>query len=505
MTEPSSAPSDAPNRAMITVTAMMATVMQTLDSTIANVALPHMAGALSATTDQITWVLTSYIVAAAIATPLTGWLTARLGRKRVFLVAVAGFTVASVLCGVSENLNEIVMARLLQGMFGASLIPLSQSVLLDINPPERHARAMALWGMGVMIGPVLGPTLGGFLTENWNWRWVFFINLPVGIFSFVGLWRFLPDAGKRTMRFDAIGFTLLGVAIGALQILLDRGDQKDWFGSMEIRIEALTAGIAFLFFVLHTATDGEGSFLNVNLLKDRNYSTGLAFYFLLGLLLYATRALLPPMLQNDMNYSVMAAGLVTAPSGLGTMLSMMLAGRLSGRIDNRQLIAAGLLFNALSLWAMQAFTPYVTPWQIIWPGFIQGMGVGFMSVPLTTMTFSTLGPQLRSDGTAIYSLSRNIGSSIGISVMEMLFTHETRTIHGSLTSWITPDALVRHAQDPLVKLLNLHTLPGLAALEAVVQQQSEFIAYLDDFRCMMWMSLIALPFLILMRVKPRSP
>src|SRR3546814_857888 len=325
---------------MITLSIMLATIMQTLDSTIANVALPHMAGSLSASQDQIMWVLTSYIVAAAIATPVAGWLSGRYGRKAIFLVSIAGFTASSMLCGISGNLFEIVCARLLQGMFGAALVPLSQSVMLDINPTERHARAMAVWGLGVMLGPVLGPTLGGWLTDNLSWRWVFLINLPVGILSFLGIFHYIHEAGNRKLaRFDWFGFSMLAMAIGMLQLILDRGEQLDWFGSVEIRIEAAVGVIAFTFFVLHTLSAAGNSFFNLNLLKDQNFVTGLAFYFLLGLLLYATRALLPPMLQNLMGYPVMTTGLVTAPSGLGTMCTMMLAGRLVGRMDSRLILA----------------------------------------------------------------------------------------------------------------------------------------------------------------------
>ncbi|CAM5221400.1 DHA2 family multidrug resistance protein OS=Castellaniella defragrans OX=75697 GN=HNR28_000470 PE=4 SV=1 [Castellaniella defragrans] len=260
------------NKAMLTLSIMLATVMQTLDSTIANVALPHMAGSLSATQDQVTWVLTSYIVAAAIATPLTGWLSGRFGRKQVFLVSIAGFTITSMLCGASANLQEIVIARLFQGVCGAALVPLSQSVMLDANPPERHARAMAIWGMGVMLGPILGPTLGGWLTDNASWRWVFLINLPIGLLSLIGVYCYVDDVrAESKSRFDWFGFSMLALAVGLLQLLLDRGQQKDWFGSLEIRLEAIGAFVTFIFFILHTASFTGASFFNRKLLRDRNF------------------------------------------------------------------------------------------------------------------------------------------------------------------------------------------------------------------------------------------
>lgn len=279
------------NRPMITLSIMLATLMQSLDSTIANVALPHMQGALSASQDEITWVLTSYIVAAAIAMPLTGWLAARLGVKHLLAASIIGFTIASGLCGIAQSLPQIVIARLLQGMFGASLVPLSQSILLDINPRERQGRAMAVWGMGVMVGPILGPTLGGWLTESLNWRWVFFINLPVGAVALFGACTYLPkNTRKPGQSLDFFGFATLSLAVGALQALLDRGEQLDWFNSIEIRIEALIAVIAMAFFVVHTKAASNSSFFRRELLRDRNFVTGIFFAFVVGAVLYATRS-----------------------------------------------------------------------------------------------------------------------------------------------------------------------------------------------------------------------
>jgi DHA2 family multidrug resistance protein len=487
---------------MITVSIMLATIMQTLDSTIANVALPHMAGGLSASQDQITWVLTSYIVAAAIATPVTGWLSGRYGRKTVFLVSIAGFTIMSMACGAAANLAQIVVARLLQGAFGAALVPLSQAVMLDVNEPKDHAKAMAVWGMGVMLGPILGPTLGGWLTDNMNWRWVFLINLPVGVLSFYGVFRYIhEDVSRRGAgRFDVFGFATLAVAIGLLQLLLDRGEQADWFDSVEIRVYAVCAFISFCFFILHTATTGEQSFFKVALLRDRNFAMGLAFYFLLGLLLYATRALLPPLLQTLLGYPVVTTGVVTAPSGLGTMASMLVAGRLVGRLDGRLIIALGFGLTSLSLWQMSGYTPQITEWDVIVPAFIQGLGLGFTSVPLTTMTFSTLDRGLRSDGTAIFSLSRNIGSSIGISAMQTLLVRNTAIMHASLAAYVSAAAVMGHP-DALTRMFDVGSPSGLAGLDAVLSDQAAFIAYLDDFRFMMWLTLAAIPCLLFMRTR----
>jgi DHA2 family multidrug resistance protein len=502
---PSGNPAAVPHKHMITVSIMLATIMQTLDSTIANVALPHMAGGLSASQDQITWVLTSYIVSAAIATPVTGWLTGRYGLKSVFLVSIAGFTIMSLACGAAANLAQIVIARLLQGAFGAALVPLSQAVMLDVNEPKDHAKAMAVWGMGVMLGPILGPTLGGWLTDNMNWRWVFLINLPVGLLSFYGVARYIHDDGAQRSKsgFDVFGFTTLAVAIGLLQLILDRGEQADWFDSIEIRIYAVCAFVSFTFFILHTATSGEQSFFKVALLRDRNFAMGLAFYFLLGLLLYATRALLPPLLQTILGYPVVTTGIVTAPSGFGTMVSMLAAGRMVGRMDGRLIIALGFALTTLSLWQMSNYTPQITEWDVIVPGFIQGLGLGFTSVPLTTMTFSTLDRRLRSDGTAIYSLSRNIGSSIGISAMQTLLVRNTATLHASLSAYISAERLMTHP-DALSHMFDVATLRGLAGLNRVITDQAAFIAYLDDFRFMMWLTLASIPCLVFMRTRPAA-
>src|SRR6267378_752634 len=314
-----------PNRGAITASIMLATFMQGVDTTIANVALPHMQGSFSVSQDQVAWVVTSYIVAAAIMAPLTGWLAGRFGIKYVFFVSVAGFTVASALCGAATSLAQMVVYRLLQGICGAALVPLSQSVLLQINPPERHAKAMSVWGMGVILGPIIGPALGGYLTDYYNWRWVFYINLPFGVLASIGILIFIHETrhGRRE-AFDFFGFATLSLAIGSLQMLLDRGELKDWFSSTEIWIEATIAGLALYLFVVHTATATVRSFLNRELLKDGNCMIGTVLMFLIGMPLYGTMNLLPTMLQDLMNYPVMTTGLVTAPRGIGTMIAMFL-------------------------------------------------------------------------------------------------------------------------------------------------------------------------------------
>ncbi len=493
------------NRRMITVSIMMATVMQTLDGTIANVALPHMQGALSASQDQIAWVLTAYIVAAAIATPLTGWMVDRFGQKRVFLASVAGFTVASALCGLSSSLAEIVAARLLQGVFGAALVPMSQMVLMDINPPEKQGSAMGIWGMGVMVGPILGPTLGGWLTDSYDWRWVFFINVPVGALALYGIWRYIrPTRATRRMQFDMFGFASLSLTVGALQLIMDRGEQNEWFSAAETWVEAIVLVVACTYFIAHTALSrADKSFLDYRLLKNGNYVSGLLFVFIVGLVLYATRALTPTMLENLMNYPVATAGLVTAPSGFGTMLSMLIAGRLIGRVDLRLCLLAGFALSALALWQMTHYTLVVSESDIIWPGVLQGFGVGLVFVPLSAATFATLNPAMRAQGTAIFSLVRNIGSSVGIYCVQTVLQRNTVAVHASLAERIS-SANPAWNNPAVAAAFDLGRPSGAAALDAAVTEQATMIAYLNDFRLMLYLTLAVIPLLLFLKAPGRS-
>jgi MFS transporter, DHA2 family, multidrug resistance protein len=488
------------NRPMITLSIMLATIMQTLDSTIANVALPHMQGSLSASQDQIAWVLTAYIVAAAIATPLTGWLVDRFGQKNIFLASIGGFTVASMLCGMSNSLAEIVAARLLQGVFGAALVPLSQVVLLDINPKEKQGPAMAIWGVGVMVGPILGPTLGGWLTDSYNWRWVFFINVPIGMLAVYGMWRYIrPVPGPRQQRFDMFGFATLSLAIGALQLLLDRGQQNDWFSSTETWIEAIALVVMTTYFVAHTAlTPADKSFVDFRLFKNQNYASGVLFIFIVGLVLYATRALLPTMLETLMNYPVATTGLVTAPSGVGTMIMMLIVGRLIGKIDLRLMLFAGFSITAVSLWQMSHYTIELSESDVIWPGVIQGIGMGLVFVPLSAATFATLSPAMRAQGTALFSLVRNIGSSIGISLVQTLLVRNTVIAHASLTERVTYSNPAWH-NPAIAGTYDLSTLGGSALLDGSITQQAAMIAYIDDFWLMLFLTVGVTPLLLLIR------
>ena len=492
-------PAPVPNRGAITLSIMLATFMQGVDTTIANVALPHMQGSFSAAQDQIAWVVTSYIVAAAIMTPLTGWLAGRFGIKYVFLISVAGFTLSSALCGVATSLAQMVIYRLLQGICGAALVPLSQSVLLQINPPDRHARAMSVWGMGVILGPIIGPALGGWLTDQYNWRWVFFINVPVGVLAAVGILIFIRET-RRAHRepFDFFGFITLSVAIGALQMFLDRGELKDWFGSTEIWVEATVAGLALYLFVVHTATATDRSFLNRDLLRDANCTVGTILMFLVAIPLFGTMVLLPTMLQDLLNYPVLTTGLVLVPRGLGTMAAMLVVGRLIGRVDTRLTIMAGLALTALALWQMTGFSLAMGMGPVIFTGLLQGFGLGLVFTPLSIATFSTLPRQILTQGTAIFSLTRNIGSSVGIAIVEALLVENTQTVHSRLVEQLRPDNPVARAPH-MVAPFSLTDPSGIAALNAEATRQAAMVAYIDDFMLMTVIVVVGLPLLLLLR------
>jgi len=490
-----------PHHRLITVSIMLATIMQALDTTIAIVALPHMQGSLQASQDQISWVLTSYIVATAIATPLTGWLCGRWGRRRIFLIAVVGFTAASALCGVAVSLWQMVVARLLQGLFGAALVPLSQAVMLDINPKEKLGQAMALWGAGIMIGPILGPMVGGWLTEHAHWRWVFFINLPVGMLAFYGIARYLPESRPAGERLDVFGFATLSLSVGLLQLLLDRGEQLDWFNAPEIRIEAAGCAAALAFFIAHTWTTTGTSFLNRSLLRDRNFVTGILFSFIIGMILFATMALQPALLQDLLGYPVVDTGLLMVPRGVGTMLAMMIVGRLLKWLDPRTIMAGGFALTGIALYQMTGMTLDMDSELIVVSGFMQGMGIGFTFIPLTAATFGTLAPALRNDGTPIFSLLRNIGSSVGISIVVSLLSHRTSRAHAEL-------ALDIHYANPVLQTLppafDVATQAGLMALNGEVMRQAAMIAYVADFHVMLWITLAAMPLLLLIRKPSRD-
>jgi DHA2 family multidrug resistance protein len=428
-------------------------------------------------------------------TPPTGFLAGRFGIKRLFIASVAGFTAASMLCGMAESLAQIVMFRILQGLFGAALVPLAQTVLFDIYPKERQGSAMAIWGIAVMAGPVLGPVLGGWLTENYSWRYVFYINLPVGLLTLLGMMTFLRQSSpNRGAKLDWTGFATLSLAIGAFQIMLDRGEELDWFSSGEIQTEAVIAAAAFYIFLVHTFT-AQQPFVRPALFRNRNFTAGVLFVFIVGLTFFASLALQPPYLQTLMGYPVVTAGLVMGPRGLGTMAAMTVVGKVMGRIDTRVLLAIGLGLSAWAFQQMTTWTPDVSARTVVFIGIVQGIGLGFLFTPLSVVTLSTLPAQWRTEGAGIYSLSRNIGSSIGISVVNALLTRNTQVSHADISQYVSPTNSV--LSDPLnAQWLSPFTAPGRALLDATVTTQARIIAYIDDYKLLMIATLIVLPLLI---------
>ncbi|MFL6752330.1 MAG: DHA2 family efflux MFS transporter permease subunit [Sphingomicrobium sp.] len=485
-------------RIIVTIGVMMAVLLQVLDTTIANVALPHMQASLSATQDTINWVLTSYIVASAIALPISGWLADKVGRKRLLLISVAGFTIASVLCATATSLTEMVVFRAFQGISGAFIVPLAQATLFDINPREKHGQAMALFGGGVMIGPILGPVLGGWLTDNYNWRWVFLVNLPVGVICTLIMMRFMPKTDTHERKFDMFGFALLAIGLGALQLFLDRGQQEDWLSSWEIRLELGAAIGAWWMFVVHMATAKHPLF-DRSLFKDRNFATGLLFMAVTGVLLLAGLALLPPLLQTMYGYSVLQSGFLTAPRGVGTLISMLMAGRLVGKADSRLLVGIGVVLMGVSLYMMTGFAIDQPSRPVIMSGVVQGLGLGLIFVPLQSLAFETLAPKMRTTAAALLNLARNIGGSVGISIVSTQLVRMTQVAHADLAANITQQTIPTANPELLQTIAPVAGPAALAVINAEVTRQALFIAYLDDFKLMMLVTFAVLPLLLLMR------
>ena len=483
-------------RNMVTICAMTATIMQALDTTIANVALPYMQGSLSASQDQINWVLTSYIVAAAIMTAPVGWIANRFGRKRIFIICSAGFTLASVLCGLAQDITQMVAFRLMQGVFGAALVPLSQAVMLDSYTLQERAKAMSIWGMGVMMGPIMGPSLGAWLTETYSWHWVFLVNLPFGIFTVLGLIIFMDETRKdQALRFDWFGFAALAVAIGSLQLALDRGEQLGWLESNEIIAEFIVSAIGFYYFFAHSFTTSS-PFIQFAMFKDRNFVTGCIFMGVMGLVLYSTMALASPFLQNVIGYPIISAGLLLATRGFGTFVAMMMVGRLMRHIEARTLIISGLSLTAWTLFHMSGWTDQTGTNEIIVISVAQGFGFGLVFVPLSTVAFLTLPPHLRTDGTSMLTLMRNVASSIGISIVISQLTEGSRRSYAILNKHINP---FNHAiQMPDVrKLIDLSTDAGRALADVILKTQAQILAFSHDYQMVTLFILCSIPLAIM--------
>jgi DHA2 family multidrug resistance protein len=490
-------------KGLLTIAIMAATLLQVLDTTIANVALPHMQASLGATQDTISWVLTSYIVAAAIAIPITGWLADRIGSRRLFILSVCTFVIASMLCGIATSLVEMVLFRLAQGISGAFIAPLAQSLLLDINRKTDHAKAMSIYGMGIMIGPIAGPVLGGWLTENFNWRWVFYVNVPIGILCIALLIWLLPPKDTVKRHFDAFGFAMLGLALAALQLVLDRGEHVDWFNSNEIWVETGIAAGAFWMFCVHAAT-AKAPLFPREMLRDRNLISGTIFMFVLGILTMSAMALLPPMLQSLFGYPVLETGELLASRGMGVLITMFLVGRISHYVDLRLMVFVGFVICAGSLWMMTGWSLEMDWVPVVQSGFVQGLGLGLIFVPLNILSFATLPSAYRTDGASMLNLSRNIGSSIGIALMAAMLTRNTQISHADLAQHATFESL---PVDPAMSgMLGMTGDSAMAMLNGEITRQAAMIAYLDDFKLMTIATLLVLPLILLLkRPTPRKP
>jgi DHA2 family multidrug resistance protein len=492
---------DIDNRWMITGSLMLATLMNTLDSTIANVALPHIQGSVSAAQDQITWVLTSYIIAAAMMTPLSGWLAQKIGRRRMLLISIASFTIASMLCGIATSLPEIVFFRLLQGIAGASTIPLSQGMMLDLFPPERIPVVMAVWSSAIIVGPILGPVLGGWLTENYTWRWVFYINVPIGILAYLGLTLFMDrDPGGLERKFDFLGFGSLITFIFGFQLLLDRGPSQDWFQSKEIWIEAAAAAAGLWVFIAQTLT-AKQPFFHRDLIGDRNFVATTVFGFFVGALLFSTSALLPTMMQGLMGFPVLESGYAQMPRGIGSLIAFMSVPFLLARFGARPTLVLGLVLSALALIQMSHFDLLMTARPIQISGFIQGLGTGLMFAPLTALAYATLAPVHRIEGTIVSTMVRSLGSSVGISLLQAGVIRQTAAAHNMLADKTIPsDPAFAAALPPL---LNPSTPFGIEALNGEVTRQAAMIGYDSMFALMIVMVVVMAPLLLIIRPQRR--
>lgn len=483
------------SRWLLTLSTVLATMLYTVDSTIVNVALPHMQGSLESTQDQTAWIVTSYITVSAIMTPLAGWLGTRFGLRPILLASVAGFTLGSMLCGIATDLDQMVLFRILQGASGAALVPLSQVLLLQEFPRAQHGRVMALWGMGVLVGPIIGPTLGGWLTDELSWRWAFYINVPIGVISYLGLAASIRRvAGERQRRFDLTGFVLLSLALGLFQLMLDRGQTNDWFASTEILAEAFFAAMALYMFIVHSLTS-ERPFVDMRLFRDRNFTISLAMMFVIGVSIISPTVLLPNFLQQLQGYSPTQAGFLVASRGVSAVLAMMVAGRLIGFIDARLIMAAGVSIAAVSLVMMGRFTPQTPAALVAAAGFLQGFGAPLTFIPLSVMAFGTLPDAQRTEAGALLNLIRNIGASVGISTVVALLARSTQANHSQLSEYFTAYSADRWQAIGASAGDNLAT----AALMARIEQQSAATAYSNDFYLLAAVTIAALPLLLLLR------
>jgi DHA2 family multidrug resistance protein len=492
---------DAGRRGVITGGLMLSMFMISIDTTVINVALPHMMASLSASPDQITWTITSLIMAMAVATPISGWLAARLGLKPMLLLCLAMFTLSSVLCGLATSLPQMVLFRVLQGLTGAPMMPLSQTVLFNINPPERHGRAMALYAMAAMVSPIIGPILGAFLTESLNWRWCFYINVPAGAAGVLLLWISMPNEPLKPRPFDFLGFGSLAIGIAALQLMLDRGTSKDWFSSPEICAEAIVAAGSFWVYLTHTLTAGHPLF-DKRVFVDRNFVGATFVSFFTTLLFTSSLTLMPLLMQSVLGYPVLVAGILSIPRGILIMSILQVIGRLDALIDRRLLIAFGLAFVAAGFWMMGHFTLDMAPSTLVIAGLVLAVGQGVLTVPITTLSMTTLPIELRADASTFSSVVRNVGASIGLAALTAMSTLNGQKMHAALAAHVRLDDPV--VRDGLPAAISPATTQGALLLNDEITRQATMVAYVDNFRLMALLAACSVPVLLLLRSTRRA-
>jgi len=498
---------------LIAVSVMFATFMEVLDTTVVNVSLPHIAGSMSATIDEATWVLTSYLVANAIILPMTGWLAGYFGRKRLLMMSVVGFTVASFFCGLAPTLGSLIFFRIVQGATGGALQPLSQAVLLEAFPPHERGKAMGFWGLGIVVAPILGPVLGGWLTDSYSWRWVFYINIPVGIASIAMTKMFIFDPSyiKRDEKsIDYWGIGMLAVGIGALQLLLDKGQQEDWFESSFIMALAIISAVTLTALVIHELR-AENPIVDLRVFKARSYAVGVFLMTIVGFVLYGSLVLLPIMLQTLLGYPSLQAGIAMAPRGIGSFFMMPLVGWLTGRFDPRKLLTLGLIVGGSTLLWLSGLNLQAGYWDIFWPQLIQGAGLALLFVPLTTVSMDPIPRERMGYATSLFNLMRNVGGSIGIAVTGTLVARGQRTWGAILSSNVTP-------YDPATQSLFNQIRAGFiaagadgvtatnrtyAAIAGMVARQAAMVSFVQLFELLGFIFLALLPLVLLMK-RPRT-
>jgi DHA2 family multidrug resistance protein len=500
---PSEPPRFQPKPSVALVIAVVLTaVLEVLDITIVSVAIPHMLGTFGATSDQITWVLTSYLVSAAVVMPLTGYLSARLGRRRLLIFSIFGFVISSALCGVSWNLETMVIFRLAQGICGAPLVPLSQAILLDAFPREKHGQALAIFGLGIMVAPVLGPTFGGWLTDTFVWRAVFYINVPIGVFALLLAMGNLPRSDVKFMKTDWAGLVLLVLAVGSLQLVLDQGQTRDWFNSRFIQIfSAITFFASTAFFL--RGWNNPKNILDLSLLKDRNFLAGLLAITAYGVTLFGTIALLPLLTQRLMGYPAMSAGMLFIPRAIASAIALSITGNyLMNWIDARILVAAGIVLSAVGTIMMAALSLQADAWAIAWPGIIAGIGMGLFFVPLTAVAFGRMENEKLDEAAGLYALMRGIGSSIGIAVVSWLFVRQTQIHWGDLITHINP---FNPAVPPYLSAhgLDMQAPSSMSIVALEIGRQAQMLAFIDLFWFIGMVTFAILPLLFLMK-RPKT-